>query len=74
MKLTFVWERRMSDFIVLGYIPGTNFQIGIVGWLTIFAALSAILYVIHRERRVRTIRFLLIRLSLSLAQYRQHKI
>lgn len=63
----------MSDFIVLGYIPGTNFQIGMVGWLLIFAAVSACLYIVHRERRAQTIRFLLIRISITCNQYLQRR-
>jgi len=58
----------MSDFIVLGLIPGTNIQIGLIAWLAIFASLMVGFGVVHRERRVRTIRFLLIRLSLFLTQ------
>lgn len=61
----------MSDFIVLGYIPGTNVQIGLLGWLVIFAVIMGSFYVVYRERRARSVRFLLIRLSLMLAVYRQ---
>jgi hypothetical protein len=64
----------MSEFIVLGLIPGTNIQIGLAGWIVIFAVLALGYCVIRYERRARAIRFLLIRASLSLALRHQTRI
>jgi hypothetical protein len=61
----------MSEFIVLGLIPGTNIQISFVGWTIIFVVLIVGYCIIRRERRTRTLRFLLIRASLALAVRRQ---
>lgn len=61
----------MSDFIILGLIPGTNIQIGLLSWAIISALICAAFYVVHRERRSGTIRFLLIRLSVARTMHRQ---
>lgn len=61
----------MSDFIVLGIIPGTNIQIGLLGWIAIFVVITGSLYIVYRERRARSVRFLLIRLSVMLAVHRR---
>jgi hypothetical protein len=55
----------MSDFIVLGLIPGTNIQIGLFSWAIISAIICAGFLIVWRERRARTLRFLLIRLSVA---------
>lgn len=55
----------VEELVVLGIIPGTNIQVGFLGWAAMFLLATAIYYVIRRERRVQTIRFFLIRLSLS---------
>jgi hypothetical protein len=55
----------MSDFIVLGLIPGTNIQIGFLSWLGIIAILFGVLYLIHYGRRTNKLRLLLISASLA---------
>lgn len=55
----------VEELVVLGIIPGTNIQVGFLGWAAMFLLAAAIYYVVRRERRVQTIRFFLIRLSLS---------
>lgn len=55
----------IEALVVLGIIPGTNIQIGFLGWASMFAILATTLYLVRRERRVQTIRFLLIRISLA---------
>ncbi len=71
IKSNNVWGTDMSDFIVLGLIPGTNIQIGLLGWTAVFVMFAASLYIIRRGRRAHTLRFLLIRASLTLALRRQ---
>lgn len=55
----------MSNFIVLGLIPGTSIQIGLFSWAILSAIICAAFLIVHRERRAQTIRFLLIRISLA---------
>lgn len=55
----------VEELVVLGIIPGTNIQVGFLGWAAMFLLASAVYYIVRRERRVQTIRFMLIRLSLS---------
>lgn len=55
----------IEALVVLGIIPGTNIQIGFLGWASMFAILATTFYLVRRERRVQTIRFLLIRISLA---------
>lgn len=54
----------MLQFIVLGLVPGTNFQINFFVWLGTVAAGTALLCIGYRFHRRQTIRFFLIRLSL----------
>lgn len=61
----------MEQLVVLGIIPGTNIQIGFLGWAALFAIVWAGLYIARRERSKHTIRFLLIRITLMLATRRQ---
>lgn len=61
----------MSEFIVLGLIPGTNIQIGLVGWIGVFIVLTCGYYIVRHERRAGSIRFLLIYTSLVLVVRRQ---
>jgi hypothetical protein len=61
----------MQDLIVLGIIPGTNIQINLVGWVVIAAVIAVIIYIVRRESRAQTIRFLLIHISLMLATRRR---
>jgi hypothetical protein len=45
----------MQNFIVLGYIPGTQIQINFTGWLVITASLvcmSLIINLLHRHRAI----------------------
>ena len=56
----------IEALVVLGIIPGTNIQIGFLGWAAMFSIAALILYIVHRERRFQTIRFMLIRISLRL--------
>lgn len=55
----------IEALVVLGIIPGTNIQIGFLGWASMFAILATTFYLVRRERRVQTIRFLMIRISLA---------
>jgi fluoride ion exporter CrcB/FEX len=56
----------MEALLVLGIIPGTNIQVGFLGWFSLFSTAAITYYLVHRERRMQTIRFILIRLSLAL--------
>lgn len=64
-KLAEVADMAIEALVVLGIIPGTNIQIGFLGWASMFAILATTFYLVRRERRVQTIRFLLIRISLA---------
>jgi hypothetical protein len=61
----------MSDFIVLGIIPGTNIQIGLLGWILIAAAIVMAAYLVRRIRRARALRFLHVHVSLTIAMRRR---
>lgn len=61
----------MEALIVLGIIPGTNIQIGFLGWAAVPAIVVAGLYIARRKRRPHTFRFWLIRMSLQLTIRRQ---
>jgi hypothetical protein len=61
----------VEQLVVLGIIPGTNIQIGFLGWVTLFVIAGAGLYIAHRERSKHTLRLLLIRLSLLRTTRRQ---
>jgi hypothetical protein len=54
----------VSNFIVLGIIPGTNLQIGLFGWLAVFAAVSS-LFVIRRVRKSQFLHYIILRISLA---------
>jgi uncharacterized 2Fe-2S/4Fe-4S cluster protein (DUF4445 family) len=56
----------VEELVVLGIIPGTNIQVGFLGWAALFAVAATLYFVVRRERRVQTIRFMLIRISLAL--------
>ncbi len=56
----------MSDFIVLGLIPGTNTQLTFTLWLTLASTLFAYI-VIRRARRSRSLRYSLLGLQLLVA-------
>lgn len=55
----------IEELVVLGIIPGTNIQIGFWGWAALFVVVASAYYLVKRERRVQSIRFLLIRISLA---------
>jgi len=55
----------IEELVVLGIIPGTNIQIGFLGWAALFGIAFVLRYLVKRERRNQTIRFMLIRLSLA---------
>jgi hypothetical protein len=57
----------LEGLVVLGIIPGTNIQVGFLGWAILFAVIAVVLYVIKHERRAQTLRFLLIRVSLTIS-------
>jgi len=57
----------LEGLVVLGIIPGTNIQVGFLGWATLFVTTATVLYVVKHERRTQDLRFLLIRLSMTLA-------
>lgn len=42
----------MQDFIVLGLIPGTNIQIGFLGWLIIAAVIIAGRTIVRKTRQL----------------------
>lgn len=63
----------IESLVVLGIIPGTNIQIGFFGWLIIFMLTTIIFYGVYRERRMQTIRFTLIRISLALTVRRHQR-
>lgn len=63
----------MWNFLMLGLIPGTNIQIGLLAWAISLAVLLVFYCVVWRERRKQTLRFLVIRLSLAISLYRQTK-
>ncbi len=63
----------MQDLIVLGIIPGTDIQIGFLGWLTIAATILLARVVIRRERQSSALRFLELRISLVLVNRRIKK-
>ncbi len=60
----------MQDFIVLGLIPGTNIQIGFLGWLTVAAVLLIIKTTHRHTSRAKARRFLNKEMSLVLAVQR----
>jgi hypothetical protein len=64
----------IEALVVLGIIPGTNIQIGFLGWAALFSIAAALLYIVRRERRVRTIRFILIRISLAFTVRRLQRV
>ena len=55
----------VEELVVLGIIPGTNIQVGFLGWAALFSIAAALYYVARRERRRQSIRFMLIRISLA---------
>lgn len=54
----------VEELVVLGIIPGTNIQVGFLGWAALFTIAAALYFLVKRERRVQSIRFMLIRISL----------
>ena len=64
----------IEALVVLGIIPGTNIQIGFLGWAALFSLAAITLYIVRRERRLQTIRFMLIRLSLTLTVRRLQRV
>lgn len=60
--------------IVLGIIPGTNIQIGFLGWAAMFILAATIFYVARREHRQHSIRFMLISLSMTLTVRRLQRV
>lgn len=54
----------MSDFIVLGIIPGTHIQITFLNWLIASLVLVVAFSLVYHLRRRQTIHYLLIRWSL----------
>lgn len=63
----------IEELVVLGIIPGTNIQVGFWVWAALFGIVFALRYLVKRERRVQTIRFMLIRLSLALTVHRHQR-
>lgn len=61
----------MEQLVVLGIIPGTNIQIGLAGWLSLFTVAAVTTYIVRRERREQTLRFALIHISLLIATRRK---
>lgn len=55
----------VEELVVLGIIPGTNIQVGFLGWAALFSIAAVLYYLARRERRRQSIRFLLIRISLA---------
>jgi hypothetical protein len=76
MLITFAEAKTMAieALVVLGIIPGTNIQIGFLGWAALFSLAAIILYTVRRERRLKTIRFMLIRISLALTVRRLQRV
>lgn len=76
MLTTFAEVKTMAieALVVLGIIPGTNIQIGFLGWAALFSLAAIILYIVRRERRLKTIRFILIRISLALTVRRFQRV
>ncbi len=64
----------IEALVVLGIIPGTNIQIGFLGWAAMFSIAAMLLYVVHRERKLHSIRFLLIRISLAITVRRLQRV
>jgi hypothetical protein len=64
----------IEALVVLGIIPGTNIQVGFVGWAALFSLAAIFFYLVHRERRFQTIRFMLIRLSLTFTVHRLQRV
>ncbi|HSW79714.1 MAG TPA: hypothetical protein VLG47_02965 [Candidatus Saccharimonadales bacterium] len=58
----------MQDLIVLGLIPGTNIQIGFIGWLLVAAIILAVRIVFKRVSEARAMRFFNKQFSLVLAK------
>ncbi len=56
----------MANFLVLGFIPGTNVQISFMVWIALTFALTLVLLGRY-EHRKHALRFLLVSLSLLLA-------
>ena len=56
----------IEELVVLGIIPGTNIQIGFLGWALFFSIAAIAIFMVRHVRRAQTIRFLLIRISLGL--------
>lgn len=56
----------VEELVVLGIIPGTNIQVGFLGWAALFTIAALLYFLAKRERRVQSIRFMLIRISLSI--------
>lgn len=55
----------IEALVILGIIPGTNIQIGFMGWAVMLSIAVAVLYIVRRERRLHSIRFMLIRISMA---------
>jgi hypothetical protein len=53
----------MQDLIVLGIIPGTNIQVGFLGWLIIASLIILTARIIRRFRRVSAMKLLISYLS-----------
>ena len=61
----------MQNLIVLGIIPGTNIQVGFMGWVGIAAIVWATSYSVRRTRQAQAVRFLQTYVSLSFATRRK---
>lgn len=64
----------IEALVVLGIVPGTNIQISFLGWAAMFSIAAALLYTVRRERRLHSIRFMLIRVSLAFTVRRLQRV
>lgn len=55
----------MQDLIVLGIIPGTNFQIGFYAFLAVFLVASSLFYSLRKAKKHQLLFFLMLRISLA---------
>lgn len=55
----------MQDFIVLGIIPGTNFQIGFYAFLVCFLVAASFFFSLRKVKKNQFLFFLMIRISLA---------